>query len=105
MIYDGIIIGGGPAGMYAALACAERGHKVTLFEKNAQLGGLLEYADHVRDFKWPLANYKNWLIAQCEKNPAIEIKLNTPITPCIITPVGDPDYVHLVLPVRTSATN
>lgn len=34
----------------------------------------------------------------------IEISLNTPITPCIITPVGDPDYVHLVLPVRTSAT-
>ena len=35
----------------------------------------------------------------------IEIKLNTPITPCIITPVADPDYIHLVLPVRTSATN
>jgi len=35
----------------------------------------------------------------------IEINLNTPITPCIITPVGDTDYVHLVLPVRTSATN
>ena len=23
---------------------------------------------------------------------------------CIITPVSDPEYVHLVLPVRTSAT-
>ena len=34
----------------------------------------------------------------------IEINLNTAITPCIITPVGDPDYVHLVLPVRTGAT-
>ena len=75
------VIGGGPAGMYAALACTERGHKVTLFEKNAQLGGLLEYADHVRDFKWPLANYKNWLIAQCEKNPDITIRLNTMATP------------------------
>ena len=75
------VIGGGPAGMYAALACAERGHAVTLFEKNAALGGLLEYADHVRDFKWPLANYKNWLIAQCEKNPAIEIRLNTTAAP------------------------
>ena len=75
------VIGGGPAGMYAALACAERGHTVTLFEKNAQLGGLLEYADHVRDFKWPLANYKNWLIMQVNKNPAITIKLNTLATP------------------------
>ena len=35
----------------------------------------------------------------------IEINLNNAISPCIITPVGDPDYVHLVLPVRTGATN
>ena len=34
----------------------------------------------------------------------IEINLNSPIAPCIITPVGDHDYVHLVLPVRTGAT-
>ena len=35
----------------------------------------------------------------------IEMNLNSPITPCVITPVNDPDYVHLVLPVRTSDTN
>lgn len=34
----------------------------------------------------------------------IEINLNSPITPCIITPVNDANYLHLVLPVRTSAT-
>ena len=34
----------------------------------------------------------------------IEVNLNTPITPCIITPVSDRDYLHLVLPVRTTAT-
>lgn len=73
------VIGGGPAGMYAALACAERGHTVTLFEKLPYLGGLLEYADHV-SFKWPLANYKNWLIMQVNKNPAITVKLNTQAT-------------------------
>lgn len=33
----------------------------------------------------------------------IAINLNNPISPCIITPVADPDYLHLVLPVRTSA--
>lgn len=70
------VIGGGPAGMYAALACAERGHTVTLFEQQPFLGGLLEYADHC-SFKWPLANYKNWLIAQVNKNPAITVKLGT----------------------------
>jgi len=35
----------------------------------------------------------------------IEINLNNAISPCIIMPVGDQDYVHLVLPVRTGATN
>lgn len=34
----------------------------------------------------------------------IEIKLNLPIAPVVISPVGDPDYIHLVLPVRTGAT-
>ena len=73
------VIGGGPAGMSAALEAAKRGHTVTLFEKLPHLGGLLEYADHV-SFKWPLANYKNWLIAQVSKNPAITVKLNTHAT-------------------------
>ena len=35
----------------------------------------------------------------------IEINLNNAISPCIITPLNDQDYVHLVLPVRTGATN
>ena len=35
----------------------------------------------------------------------IEIHLNNAVSPCIINPVGNPDYIHLVLPVRTSATN
>ena len=35
----------------------------------------------------------------------IEINLNNPISPCVISPVDDPDYLHLVLPVRTGATS
>jgi 2,4-dienoyl-CoA reductase (NADPH2) len=34
-----LVIGGGPSGMKAACTAAERGHKVTLAEKNKQLGG------------------------------------------------------------------
>ena len=37
-IYDVAVIGGGPAGMMAAGSAAERGAKVTLLEKNDQLG-------------------------------------------------------------------
>ena len=38
MNYDGIIIGGGPAGMFAAITAAKRGAKVLLLEKNDRLG-------------------------------------------------------------------
>lgn len=33
--------------------------------------------------------------------PSIEMNLNNAVSPCIITPVNDADYVHLILPVRT----
>ena len=33
------VVGGGPAGMKAAAVAAERGHRVTLYEKSARLGG------------------------------------------------------------------
>ena len=35
---DGIVIGGGPAGMFAAISAAKRGEKVLLLEKNDRLG-------------------------------------------------------------------
>ena len=38
MMYDGIIIGGGPAGMFAAITAAGRGQKVLLLERNDRLG-------------------------------------------------------------------
>ena len=38
MIYDGIVIGGGPAGMFAAITAAEQGQKVLLLEANNRLG-------------------------------------------------------------------
>ncbi len=38
MRYDGIIIGGGPAGMFAAIHAAKAGQKVLLLERNDRLG-------------------------------------------------------------------
>jgi len=38
---DVVIIGGGPAGMSAALWCADLGMKAVLLEKEADLGGQL----------------------------------------------------------------
>ena len=38
MTYDGIIIGGGPAGMFAAICAAQQGERVLLLERNDRLG-------------------------------------------------------------------
>ncbi len=39
-----LVVGGGVAGIHAALAARERGHDVTLFEAGAELGGRLRHA-------------------------------------------------------------
>ena len=38
MKYDGIVIGGGPAGMFAAIIAAREGNRVLLLERNDRLG-------------------------------------------------------------------
>ncbi len=60
------IVGGGPAGMQAAITAAERGHDVTLYEKQNVLGGQLTHADYP-SFKWPMADFKDYLIRQTYK--------------------------------------
>ncbi len=55
------VIGGGPAGMQAAITAAECGHSVTLYEKSERLGGQLCLAGTF-SFKWPLEDYRLWLI-------------------------------------------
>ena len=39
-----LVVGGGPAGLEAALTAARRGHRVTLWEKKARPGGQLHFA-------------------------------------------------------------
>ena len=39
-----VVVGGGPGGMETARVLALRGHNVTLYEKDSQLGGQLRYA-------------------------------------------------------------
>ena len=69
------VIGGGPAGMRAAIYAAERGHDVTLYEKTNELGGQLFHGDYF-PFKWPIKNFKNWLIDQLGKS-GVKVLMNT----------------------------
>ncbi len=72
------VIGGGPAGMKAAIVAAERGHTVTIYEKATALGGLQKYTDYT-PWVWTYKDYKDWLIHQVKK-AGIEVKLNTQAT-------------------------
>lgn len=46
-----LVVGSGPSGMEAARVAAKRGHKVTLWEKEARVGGLLPLASMVKGSK------------------------------------------------------
>ncbi len=74
------VIGGGPAGMEAAQVAANRGHKVTLFEKTGELGGQLIPAS-VPDFKWTLKNFKDYMVRKTLENANIEVRFNTEAKP------------------------
>lgn len=73
------VIGGGPGGMRTALYLADRGHKVTIYEAEGELGGAIRHADYV-PFKWTLRDYKDYLIYQVDKK-GIKVVLNTKATP------------------------
>ena len=46
MKFDVIVIGGGPAGMSAALESARNGSKTVIIERNSFLGGILKQCIH-----------------------------------------------------------
>ncbi len=80
------VIGGGPAGMEAAITAAERGHKVTLYEKTESLGGLLKHAKYSK-YKWTLNDFNEYLIRQVKK-AGVDVQLNTAATPDMIKAKG-----------------
>lgn len=73
------VIGGGPAGLQAAITAAERGHDVTLYEKSDSLGGQLRHGKYF-SFKWPFGELLDWLIRQCEQK-GVKIVRNCEPTP------------------------
>ena len=72
------VIGGGIGGMEAALVCAKRGHKVTLYEKSGELGGVF-IAAAAPSFKEKDRALIAWYRRELTKYP-IEVKLNTEVT-------------------------
>jgi len=56
-----LVIGGGVTGLQVALTCAERGHKVSLYEKKSYLGGMWHQASNPPG-REELFSFLEWLV-------------------------------------------
>ena len=72
------VVGSGPAGLNAAIAAAERGHAVVLYEQRDCLGGLMRYVG-APTFKEDYRRYTDYLVRQVRKL-GVEVRLNTAFT-------------------------
>jgi 2,4-dienoyl-CoA reductase-like NADH-dependent reductase (Old Yellow Enzyme family)/thioredoxin reductase len=63
-----LVLGGGPAGLEAALVAAKRGHAVHLYEKEKELGGQLNIAS-VPPAKEEIEKFREYLFREVKKLP------------------------------------
>lgn len=92
-----VVVGGGPAGMQAAVTAAERGHVVVLFEKDSRLGGQLLLAA-APDFKRSLLYPVEYLAAQLRET-GVGLRLQTEATAELVA-AEDPDAVVVATGAR-----
>lgn len=78
VIHSGLVIGGGIAGMVAALNLAEQGFEVYLVEKREQLGGIARRIRHTLEGDDIQAYLQN-LITRVSENPLIRVYTNADI--------------------------
>lgn len=111
--YDVLVIGGGPAGMGAALSAQAAGARVAIIERDAHLGGILRQCIHpgfgLEHFKEELTGpeYAQRLIDQM-KQTAVDVLTNTMVLSIdgggandaagidSLAPSRDPHAVHTV---------
>ena len=102
-----LILGGGPAGMQAAIIAAQKGHDVTIYEKSSKLGGQLILAAIPPD-KDELNNYLNYLKVQVAK-AGVKVVLNKEATAevvkkfapdAVIVAVGSSPFVPDISGIR-----
>ena len=72
------VVGAGPAGLSTAIASAERGHKVTVFDRAAEIGGQLNLAKQVagKEEFWGFVDWYRTMVA----HHGITVNLNTEVS-------------------------
>ncbi len=76
--HTAVIVGGGPAGMFAARTLAQRGTKVKIFERRDELGGTLNLAK-MPPLKGRMQWFTDYLAGELERL-GVEVKLGCKIT-------------------------
>ena len=88
------VAGGGPAGLQSALTAAERGHRVTLFEKETELGGWMRIGC-LPPHKEEIANFTRSLAVRARK-AGVEIRLGSALNPRTVE-TEQPDVLILAV--------
>ena len=70
-----VVVGGGPAGLEAARVCAERGHRVILFEAFDEPGGQLRLAARIKRRR-EILGITDWLYSEVQ-HLQVDVRLGT----------------------------
>jgi 2,4-dienoyl-CoA reductase-like NADH-dependent reductase (Old Yellow Enzyme family)/thioredoxin reductase len=100
------VVGGGPAGLEAARLAALKGHRVILYEKESEVGGLIRLSSNMpRVYMAELSNVVNWQKHELARLP-VEIKLEVEATPEMVRQDGAEVVILAIggqmLPLATS---
>ena len=74
--YDVLVVGGGPAGLAAAISAHDNGAKVLLLEREARLGGILKQCIH-DDFITSASNFRDLNMQSVLRTNSTNAILNT----------------------------
>ncbi|HET9077799.1 MAG TPA: mycofactocin system FadH/OYE family oxidoreductase 2 [Acidimicrobiales bacterium] len=94
-----VVVGGGPAGLQAAVTAAERGHRVTLLERHSRLGGQIPTAASVPSRAELLDITRN--LAAAAGRLAVDVRTGVDADPATVAAL-EPDVIVLATGARPS---